>query len=194
MIGRALEVLAAAAVAVAPAPAHAQETPRATGWEVAPSVSFLRADGDLARSARAQWLAAAGIAVAYRLAPEASLGMEAWRGALDEAGAGSRAAWGVSARLRVLPWVDRGWPVDPEFSFGIEGLGIDDDEKRGASFVSGLGVRRALGRRVALSGGVRNHFLTVREASVDGRRTSRDAMLWEGRLAVELQLGASAGR
>jgi hypothetical protein len=76
------------------------------------------------------------------------------------------------------------------FDFGLETVDGEDDEDRGPGFVFGLGVERALARRVALQAAVRQHFLTVDEEEVDGVATGRSSELWEVRAGARFVVGA----
>jgi hypothetical protein len=169
--------VAAALLAAPSAPLRAQPA-----LEVAAFAGGLSIDEDFARDTEGAWTAVAGGRVGLRVTPQVTLSAEAWSGSPER---------GLGAFATLRPWVGRGWPADPAFEFGIESVDGDDDEDRGPGFVFGLGLERALGNRVAVQAGLRQHFLTVDEEAVDGVDTGRDSELWELRAGLALLLGGA---
>lgn len=148
--------------------------------EIAAIVGALRIDDDFALDAGERWIALTGARAGFRPTRQVTLSGEAWFGS-------SLRGFGAFATLR--PWVDRGWPADPAFDFGLESVASDDEEDRGPGFVFGLGVERALGRRASLHAALRQHFLTIDEEEVDGVATGRSSELWEMRAGASVLLG-----
>ncbi|HUF88681.1 MAG TPA: hypothetical protein VMR66_01730 [Gemmatimonadota bacterium] len=171
-------------------PARAQPDP-GPALQLAAFAGALRVGNDLATSADAQWTPVVGGRVGWRPTPQFTLSGEAWRGSLERAGedGGSADLTGLGAFATFRPWIDRGWPADLVFDFGLESVDADDEEDRGPGFVFGLGVERRVAGRALIEAGARHHFLTVDEAEVDGIATGRDAEMWEIRAGVSLVLG-----
>lgn len=153
-------------------------------------MSALRLDDAFATGLTERWDAAFGARLAWRPGPRVALGAEAWRAEPDAGDVGRIV--GLGGHLRVTPFADRGWPLDPALHFGIESLTSDDEEERSVAFVAGGGVVH-LARRWTLDLAVRNHHLSVSEEPVprDGQRveTGRDTSLWEVRASLSVVWG-----
>jgi len=181
-----------------------RESSGGSAWELGATAGALRIDDAFTAEGVEPWTAVIGARIAWRPAPQAAIGVEAWRGELDvsagadEPGAGEEPGarvdlWAYGAHLRVTPWADRGWPLDPALHFGVERIDLDDGKDRGPAFVAGAGLVR-LAPRWTLGVAVRTHHLRVEDRAVPLEGGSSveapdDADLWEIRAELAIMLG-----